>query len=202
MFLWINRIFKKSAPQEKVFEINVPDLIPPKQDIEIYLPEERIISQFKPNRKNILIIDDSKGITSIVEDFVAEIVDVTEYNVLVFYGLNAAFVMKATLKRLEELGLEKIDYAIIDIVLPGKMKVDNKYERLDGIDISIYLNKMYSLENFIFYSGNILNSYVDYIEEKIAKFKDHFNKNLKNYIILKGQSDEEVSSRIRKLFNK
>lgn len=184
--------------------IDIRDLIPEREEVEICLPEVRIIKAFDYSKKSILIIDDSKGITSIVEDYLLSCnIDTSDYNILTFFGGYAPFVMQKTLDRIVEKGDIMIVGAIIDIVLPGKMKTEGKYIKWDGIDVAIYLNKNFGLRNFLFYTGNVISMYVEFIKDKSFKFKAYFNKDIKDFIIFKSEQEtSEVISEICKMIKK
>lgn len=200
LILWILKFFKKDPVLN--YDISISELIEERIDSPIFLPEERIINRFDTNKPSILIIDDSKGMVSIVEDYLADLnVNLSDYNVLTFFGVNAGFVMVETLAELRKKGLSKIDYAIIDIVLPGRIHVEDSYRKMDGIDVAEHISRMYSCDSFLFYSGNTLNYYVDYIEEKIAKFDSIFNKNMRNYLVFKNESDDVILGRFESLIN-
>jgi CheY-like chemotaxis protein len=200
MLAWIKSFFKKE--DQNTYDISISDLIEERVDIPIFIPEDRIINNFYKNKPSILIIDDSKGMISIAEDYLLELhLDLNDYNVLTFYGINAGFVMIETLNVLKNKGLEKIEFAIIDIVLPGKIHVDDSYRKMDGIDVAEHISSKYSCKNFLFYSGNTLNYYVDYIEEKIGKFDKIFNKNMRNFLVFKNETDEFILSKFDKLIH-
>jgi CheY-like chemotaxis protein len=191
--------FKKKDHKE--VEIDIRDFIPLRKHVELFLPEERLISKFDPSKRTILIIDDSKGIVSIVEDYISEEINIDEYNVLSFSGVYAPFVMKETLIKLQEMGLlTTIDYAVIDIVLPGRISEGSQSIRMDGIDVSILLNEYFGCEKFVFYSGNVLNVYVEFIEDKITKFKNYFGRSMKNFMIIKTETEEKTREKFKKLF--
>lgn len=173
---------------------NYNSMLPAKYSIDLKLPQERIVSNYNPELPTIVIIDDSKGIVSIVEDYLHECgLQSESFNILSFFGQMAPFVLLQTLSMLKDKGLNKVDYAIIDIVLPGKIKQDDKYIKMDGIDVSILLNKEYKCNNFVFYTGNIVNTYVEFIKLKSDKFFNYFNKNIEDYLIFKSNdADKDV----------
>jgi CheY-like chemotaxis protein len=174
--------------------IDITDIIPQKIEEDIKIPEVRIIDSFDSSKPSILIVDDQKGIISIIEDYMDECgINEKEYNILSFYGSHAAFVMQETLEKLIEKGLTKLDIAVVDIVLPGKKKVDGKYTKCDGIDVVIWLNKHLNLTNFVFYTGNVVSAYVGFINEKTDKFQAYFNKDMKDHIIYKGTGSDETN---------
>lgn len=200
----LSKFFKNKKNYNKII-IDITSIIPNKIEVEINLPEIRLIKAFDPSKPSVLIIDDQKGIISIVEDYMAECgVDSSQYNILSFYGNFAAFVMQATLERLkEEQALAKIDIAIIDIVLPGKKKINDRYTKYDGVDVAMYLNENFDLKNFAFYTGNIVSAYVGFINEKTEKFFRYFKKPMSEHIIYKGNgSEEEVIKEFCDLFKK
>ena len=177
---------------------------PERMDTIINIPKNRLINDFDPTKKNILIIDDSKGVISIVEDYISECnINLDDFNILTFYDTYAPFVMINTLKELESRGLTKIDYAIIDIVLPGKIKQDNSYIRLDGIDVAKILHETYDCHNLCFYTGNIVNMYVEFIKHKTDAFYDYFKRSISDFLIFKTSgSEEEVKSDFCNLLTK
>jgi hypothetical protein len=181
-------------------KLNYESLIPEKAPEEILLPLKRIVETFDFSKPSIVIIDDSELYLTLVEEYL-EASDITKenHNILKFYGLYAPFVLQDTLKILKEKGLEKIESAIIDIVLPGKINVNNKYLKMDGVDVSIFLNKEFKTTDFFFLSGNILNLYVEYIQEKSNKFYSYFNVALNSLIVPKNCSDETILLKIKEI---
>lgn len=200
MIKWLfNKFFIKNkldVPMNLNFNISEYDL---------NIPIDRIINNYDKNKKNILIIDDSRGIVSVIEDFINEVqrnksINLSEYNILTFYGKYSSFVLEKTLNVLSPI---TIDYAIIDIVLPGKIKRNNETVKMDGIDISILLNSQYNCNNFCFFTGNVVSEHIEYINEKVVKFSDFFNTDIRNYIIFKGDKDgSETINKLSKLFDK
>ena len=174
--------------QKSIYE----DIMPYKNEVNLSLRVQDVISKYNgPYDQNIVIIDDSYGIVDVVKEYVEKILLSNEIfkttGVLAVAGIHAPFVLTEVLKELE---LKKIDYAIIDIVLPGKMIINNQNVKFDGIDVAIHLHKNYGCTNFCFYSGNVVSEYVEFIGEKMKKFTNHFNKDLRDYIIYKGNLNE------------
>jgi hypothetical protein len=187
-FLSLNyiRLLRKKN-KDNLIELDTSDLIPDKEDVLIFLPEERLISKFDPSKPSLLIIDDSKGIISIVEDYI-ELCTINKehYNILTFFGKYAPFVMEETLLTLREKGLQKIDYAIIDLVLPGKIKNGDVCIKKDGVDVAEFLHSEFSCTNMCFYTGNALKIYPELTKEKADRFEKYFNKSFFDYVIFKG----------------
>lgn len=198
VFSWFKWLHKES--------IDISNMIPTEEEADtIPIPINRIINTHDINKNNIIIIDDSPGIVSVLEDFIKEVekngdINLDDYNVMTFSDKYAPFVLKRTL---EELDLKKVDFAIIDIILPGKMKQGEKYFKLDGVDVAILLYEKYGCTNFVFFTGNIISEYVDYIKEKVDKFEDVFNKDIRDFIIFKGDKDAtDTVKELGKLFKK
>jgi hypothetical protein len=204
MFRFLKKYFFKSFLTGMSQEgANLESLLPEKYQEEINLPVDRIMNNFDSSKPSLVIIDDSIMILSLVEEYL-EILGVTpeNHNILKFYGFYAPFVLIETLKELKtNFGLKKINYAIIDIVLPGKLKKQNNYVKLDGIDVAIHLHKEYDCKNIVFFSGNVLNVYVDYIMEKIQKFRDYFKKYLNDYIIIKTSEDSYILEQFKNILS-
>jgi hypothetical protein len=202
------KIFKKLLRKEEVIDnivnINIDDILPSKEEVFLQLPQIRIINKYDPNKPSILLIDDAKGIISIVEDYIAACnVDMNSYNLLTFFGFYAPFVMEETLEILKTKGLYKIDYAIVDLVLPGKIKTGDVYIKKDGVDVAEYISKNFNCTNFCFYSGNVLKAYEDFVREKSERFKKIFGTNFEEYVIFKGDnSDEDTVKEFCKLLRK
>jgi len=208
-FIWlfniIKALFKKKEVEVMAECVDMSRICADKHEVDLKIPIERIINEYDPAKKNIIIIDDSRGIVSIIEDIINDIekegiINLDEYNILTFYDKYAPFVLKRTL---ESIDIDKIDYAIIDIVLPGKMNLGDKLTRLDGIDVAILLNEEYKCHNLCFYTGNVISEYVDYIKLKVNKFENNFDEKIDRFIIFKGNKNyQETKADIVKLFKK
>lgn len=181
---------------------SLDDLLPNKEETNVRLPYVRIVSNYNPNKPSVVIVDDSQLIVLMVQELLNKCgVNKDTHNILKFYGVYAPFVLRETLLQLKDNGLEKIDLAVIDIVLPGKIKEDNIYVKMDGIDVSTILSEKYHCDRFLFFSGNVLNVYVDYIQEKVDKFKDFFNDDLHNYIVVKTQDEDTIIDDFKRLLS-
>lgn len=188
----------------KTESVNYAELMLEREVKTLRLPYDRIIQHYDPAKKSVVIIDDSSLVLSMVQDYL-KILGITEekYNIFQFYGVYAPFVLKETLNELKEQGLTKIDHAIVDIVLPGKLQntETGKYEKMDGIDVAILLNKHYCCNSLLFFSGNILNAYLEFIEEKINKFKKHFTFDLRKYIVVKTTKDTVILDSFKEMLD-
>jgi len=174
-------------------------LIPETDKVSLSVPIKRLIENYDLTKKNILIIDDSKGIISMINDFLDECLNVKDYNVLSFFQKYAPFIM---MKTFSQMNMKSIDFAIIDIVLPGKMQIKNKYVKYDGIDVAIYLYEKYNCKNFLFYTGNLNGEFSDYFEEKSEKFEKYFGRDIHDFIVYKGDYDgDKTITEFKKLFS-
>lgn len=181
-------------------DTSLEDLLPCRTTDDITLPVHRLVESYNVLKPTVLIIDDSVYVLDMVEDYLATIGITSEnHNVLRFYGVYAPFVMRDTLALINAKHGLKIDYAIIDIVLPGKLKEHDQYSKMDGIDVAMLIDKEYSCKRMLFFSGNVLNTYVRFIEDKVRRFKEYFGKDLLDSIVFKTSTDEEVISRFIEL---
>lgn len=187
--------------KQKISSKDLLNLIPERKNDDIFLPLERVIKNYKPNLRTVLIIDDSRGITSILEEYISKNSQ-EEFNIVSFYGVNAPFIMEETLQILKTKGLTKIDFAIIDIVLPGKRFKDNHILKWDGIDVSIFLSEEFDLKNFLFYTGNIVSNYVAFIKDKKEKFNQYFKTDIKDFILYKSENDVIINRELNSLLTK
>jgi len=197
-------ITPKSISRKSLYE----DIMPYKNEVNIEPRVDEIVQAYLKytKQKHVVIIDDSYGIVDVVKEYVHKIIDVNDdvnlnqIDILPFGGMHAPFILIEALKKLD---LKHIDYAVIDIVLPGKMTVGGINTKYDGIDVAIHLNEFYGCNNFVFYSGNVVSEYVEYIGEKMSKFEAHFDRSLKDFIIYKGDLNEsQTIEEFTKLFKK
>jgi len=197
-------ITPKSISRKSLYE----DIMPYKNEVNIEPRVDEIVRAYlkHPKQKHVIIIDDSYGIVDVVKEYVHKIIDVNDdvnlnsIDILPFGGMHAPFILMEALQKLD---LMRIDFAVIDIVLPGKMMVNGINTKYDGIDVAIHLNENYGCNNFVFYSGNVVSEYVEYIGEKMSKFEAHFGRNLRDFIIYKGDLNEtQTIEEFTKLFKK
>lgn len=197
----IKKIFKGKSADLQVIKEDLGQLLPTKTSYNIEIPWDRLIKNFDYNKKTIVLIDDSKMILTLLQDYLTTIgLHLEDYNILDFYSIYAPFVLRDTLKELAKNPSFKVDYAVVDIVLPGKIKDSQNYIKMDGIDVAKILHDMYKCRNFKFFSGNVLNHYIDYIQEKVVKFEEYFGKDLYTYIILKNEDDQIIQAKLKELF--
>ena len=191
---------KPEVSKKHVPSLKTSDLIPETEEIELNIPYNRIIKNYNFNKETVLIVDDSKGIVEILKSTILNFVK--NSNIITFYNEHAGFILEKTLFQLNKTSKVTINTAIIDIILPGKIVEGNKQKRIDGIDIAILLNKKYNCNNFLFFTGNIGNEYLEFIKLKSVKFHDHFGKNLSDFILNKNNFDSDVFEiELKKLAN-
>ena len=179
-------------------------MLPLKEASELKIPVKRILENYDATKKTIVIIDDSRGIVSIVEDFLkkaeeSNLINLADYNILSFYDECAPFVLKETLKVINP----EVEFAIVDIVLPGKVREEDSFVRMDGVDVAELLHKNYRCDSFIFFTGNVVSEYVDYMQDKVVRFEKIFDKKIDDFIVFKSDGvDDHIMKTLRGLFKK
>jgi CheY-like chemotaxis protein len=162
------------------------------------------LDSFESYRQTILIIDDSPGMVEIIKEHLTTLgYDKDNYNIVSFTGRCAPFSMINGLKQLENLGLEKIDYAIIDLILPGKVDIENKMIGMDGIDVASYLDYRFNCKNscIIHVEGfDTESGYNLFFNKKIEKFRRLFRKDLKDFLLYKEIKGENFIKELNLLF--
>lgn len=97
------------------------------------------------------------------------------FNIILFTGDQAAFSLIESIKR-----NDKIDIAILDIIIGGYNLYEGKGIVLDGIDISFNLKD----KKFKFYSGCSL----DRDSTEFSKFWEYFQEDINEYTIIKNNN--------------
>lgn len=157
-------------------------------------------------KQSIVICDDSEGMVQLIEEFLNELGFTDElYNIFTYSGMCCAFKTIEGLSQLEKVGLKHIDFAIIDLVLPGGIDINDKFINLDGIDLNFYLNYKFNVRNSCIIHIKGLNKIMDfsiYFENKIKKFKTMMNLDLNDNILYKEIDDEDFKNNLNLLLNK
>jgi hypothetical protein len=156
---------------------------------------------YNPNKRTFIIVDDNKGIISIIMDLLYELedegkIDLDKWNIISFTTKQAGiFLLKPILKK----EFKRIDAALIDITFGNILRIKNKNIKINGLHLAYFLKKFYNTK-FYFYTGNTLNEYIR--NQKILKdfFKKELKRNLDDYVIHKTQtSEEELKEKLLKL---
>ena len=147
-----------------------------------------IISDFDPKKETIVLIDDNPGVISFLVDDLkalkkARKFDYTKYNILSFDTKLAAFKLRALLMTQPELNIK---YGIFDITLGGTLYTETGENIcLDGVDSFIDVSEQYPDVNYIFYTGNKLNTYIKKNQEVVDKFTRIMQDDINNHILFK-----------------
>lgn len=149
-----------------------------------------------PNKETIVIIDDNEGICSFLKDDFLNILgdDYKNYNILTFHSTMAAYNLISCLEK----NNIQVKYAIIDLFLNGVFKTYEKNIRLTGVDVFEYLYKKFNIKNYLFYTGNQLNSEVKTIKNILDQYKKLTDDNLENKTIFKTSLNIEERQQILK----
>lgn len=141
-------------------------------------------------KEGILLIDDSPGIISFLEDdfsqfFSEKILDENNYNLFSFYGRTAIFDLINNLK-FKDLNIK---YAVIDLTFGGILKNKNGENiKLTGVDVYIMLKELKPSLKFCFLTGNQMNTYIDTIKNMCSQFYRYNRDDIMNYVVFKNSN--------------
>lgn len=153
--------------------------------------------RYNSNKKTVLIIDDSPGLVSFLLDDLKDIINTEDYNILFFDGKYAVFKLIATSIQYKIF----YDYAIIDLTYGGVVKATTGNIKLNGVDAFDFLYHSNKDLKFLFFTGNLLNTYIKTNEEMVEKFYKIFGDDIKNYLLQKNSSSlkdrqKQISERL------
>lgn len=142
---------------------------------------------FNSKLPSIMLIDDNPGIISFLKDDLEDIFEehgksLSDYNILDFTTKFAAYKFLAMNKRFGGLNIQ---YAIIDITLGGSAETVNGNIRLTGVDV---FREMYMANpnlNYVFYTGNQLNSYIKSNKDLIEEYNRITGDTIFNHVLYK-----------------
>jgi len=201
----ILKLFKKEKPEKRNKHFDEIDLINQfdfskfckqcffKNDCEKSC--ELWKQNFDKNKKTCIIIDDNRGIISIVKNALKELhyenkINLNKWNILTFEGGHAAIFF---LKFLLQNNFKNINCALIDITFGNILRINNKNIKINGIHLAYFLKKLYPNIKFYFYTGNTLNEYVKYQKELKDFFKEFYGESIDKYVLNKiNTSDEDL----------
>jgi len=158
--------------------------------------------QWDKSKKTFLIIDDNFGIVAIIKDIIDELsaegkINLEEWNILSFQEKQAGIHL---LKSIQIDGL-KVDAAFIDMTYGSIIRIKERNIKINGLHIFKFLKDKNENINFKFYTGNVLNEYINNNKEIIDYFHKITGKNIKDYIIMKSRTtDDDLKNEILKLF--
>ncbi|RLC47059.1 MAG: hypothetical protein DRH57_04825 [Candidatus Cloacimonadota bacterium] len=151
------------------------------------------LKDYDSSKPSILVVDDNPGIISFLIDDIESLdgskINISEYNILTFDTINAAYYFEATQHKYHGLNIK---YAILDLTLGGSVPTNDGPSKYTGVDIYQQM-LIYSPDaKVLFYTGNNLNEYIKSNKKIIQQFKDITNgKKIKDYILFKTALDLE-----------
>lgn len=149
------------------------------------------LTDYDSSKPSILIVDDNPGIISFLIDDIEALdgikINLSEYNVLTFDTINAAYYFEATQHKYHGLNIK---YAILDLTLGGSVPTNEGTSKYTGVDIYQQM-LIYSPEaKVLFYTGNNLNEYIKSNKKIITQFRElSHGKSIKDYILFKTALD-------------
>ena len=151
--------------------------------INIEIP--KLNSSVDKKKKNILIMDDSKGMVDVIKDDLVNIsklnnpFDLSNYNLIEASGIFAAFSVR------DFLVSNKIDIAILDISIGGVVFNNGINEELDEVDIAHMIISGNPKARIVICSGHTLNRKNPEIYKFINKFNSNFDRDISEYYVNK-----------------
>jgi hypothetical protein len=154
-------------------------------NVDVNIP----IINIDPSKKTLLIIDDSAGAVSFIQDDINHLhlqgnININDYNVLILTEKMCAFKLEGLLKKHKDL---LIDYAIIDITLNGTSynNETGRYIKYNGVDVFEMIYNTNPNIEFTFYTGNKMNKHIKTNQKLMSKFKSIYGGDLVDHIIFK-----------------
>lgn len=156
---------------------------------------------FDEDKPSIVLIDDNPGIISFLQDDLQylndkKLINLNNYNIIAYDGVNAGFNLAADLVKLKTLNIK---YAIIDITIGGSIMTEKGNIKYNGIDIFEIINKTEEDFKFLFYTGNNLNTHIKYNKMMIDKFYKITGKDIYNFVLFKTTLD--INKRREYIYN-
>jgi hypothetical protein len=146
------------------------------------------LPNYHPDKPSILIFDDNPGVVSFLEDDINDlhdegIINKDNYNIIIFTSQYAAFNLLATIKSYDGMNIK---YGIFDITIGGGVYEEERGNVvLDGVDAFIECRKHNKDMNYIFFTGNKLNPYINKNKEIINKYHDYTDEDIDKHILYK-----------------
>lgn len=141
------------------------------------------------SKPGILIIDDNEGICSFIEDDLEVLdeegkIDLDDYNIFVFYGIMCAYDFIATMEKYPNMNIQK---AIIDITYSGIVMSKTSNIKLNGVDVFEILHEANPELEYLFYTGNQMNSNIKVIGELVQKYSKIVGRKINDNLLFKTQ---------------
>lgn len=161
-----------------------------------------LLNNFDISKKNILIMDDKENVVSSVIDELTSLenystFNIDNYNIICLHSKEAGF---HALEILEHAPDIEIDYALLDIILGGKQKINDHIIMLDGVDVAIKIWEKFPQAEILFITGCLIEDTSDKMHFK-TKFDNYTQDDLNNYILSKDLGFDEGLKVLIKFFN-
>lgn len=143
-------------------------------------------NDFVMGNKTCLIIDDSFGQVTVLQDDVQSIFDkygITDINILCMHSNMAAFEVNDLLNKHKD--SLNIQYVIADLTIGGSKRIGTENIKLNGVDVIGFLKNFCDDLKIVIYTGNNLNNYIDSNRKLIEKFKIITDKDICDFTIIK-----------------
>lgn len=134
-------------------------------------------------KKNLLVVDDSVGIISLVEDAIDELGIAGEYNIISFSSAYAGVAFEYFQRKCHT----RIDAAIIDLVLGGVVRYKDGTLKIEGIDVFRRVYERNPNVRFLFYTGNSLNKHMPQAKRTMDTFRDVTGREIGEYLLYKAE---------------
>jgi len=161
-----------------------------------------LYSDYKIGNKNILIMDDNESIISTVMDQLytlddTSIFNIDDYNIITVYSIMAAF---NVIEILEYAPNIEIHFALLDLVIGGKKRINDKLVQYDGLDTAIKIWEKFPNAKILFLSGCIIEPKDDpsNFKERFFKF---YGEDMDRFVIQKGIKFNTETEDLRLFFN-
>lgn len=182
MFGFIKRALSGTKVEEPELEYTAPTEV----EVETHQPklsELKFTREYDPDKRNLMVMDDQKGMVHIFVDELESIeaFDVYDrFNIMPVDGVFSAFKVERYLAANPDI---RFDIAFLDMTLGGI--IDGV--EYDGIDVAIMLKKNNPYCEIQFLTGHIMNERVSIIFDYMTKFKTFFGEDIDDKIECNGR---------------
>lgn len=169
----------------KIEENKVEDDKPLLEGLDTYeqikeVENVRFVTEYRPDRKTMVVVDDNKGAASFITDDVIDGMGL-DINIIMFTGYQAGFLVEEVVNKL---GIV-VDHAILDITLGGRRRINGINIVYDGVDVFNILYKINNKLTYIFYTSNNMNRQLKVIDNIMIKYESITGDDMKKHILYK-----------------
>ena len=159
-----------------------------KQVLDEYNPDaKRLTDEYCKivgnGKKNLLVVDDSVGIISLVKDAIDELGITEEHNIIAFSSAYAGVAFEYFQRKCPV----KIDAAIIDLVFGGVVRHKDGTLKIEGMDVFRRVYERNPNVQFLFYTGNSLNRHMPKAKRIMDAFRDITGRDIGRYVLYKAE---------------